>query len=770
MRSFDPSRIALLATALVLACATDARPDDSPAEQLQKVVAEFVKRHCFDCHTGDKAEAGLQFERLVKAGSITDHRKDWQRALKMLRAGAMPPPEDAEIPPKAEVERVTALLEAELSKVDCRIRDPGRVTIRRLNRPEYNNTIRDLVGVDFKPAKDFPADDVGYGFDNIGDVLSTPTILMEKYLAAAEQIVEKAIVTEDVNEPRTVQFASDRTQGGSERDGWRSLPSVGDVWIEHTFPADADYLLRAEAYGEQAGDEPTKMDFLIDGQKVGQAVVEARRRRPGEYEVKTRVKAGKRRFAVRFINDFYNPKDRNPRNRDRNLMVGFLELRGPLGLKPAKLPETHTRIISCTPNEQRSPESCAKEILKAFARRAWRRPVSNDEINRLAAIFKMSQAQGDSFEQSIQVALQAVLVSPHFLFRVELDPEPNDPSAIRTINEHELATRLSYFLWSSMPDDELFRLADQGQLRKRLDSQVKRMLADPKSQALVVNFAGQWLQLRNLYTVSPDPKRFPAWNARLRDAMRKETEMFFAAVMREDRSILDFIDAKFSFLNETLARHYGVPGVEGDEFRRVSLEGGQRGGVLSQASVLTITSDPTRTSPVKRGKWILEQILGAAPPPPPPNVPELKDDGQELQGTLRQRMEQHRKNPNCAVCHQQMDSLGFGFENYDAIGKWREKDGQQRIDASGVLPGGKRFDGPAELKAILRSNDEAFRRCMVEKMLTYALGRGLEYYDKCAVDDICRSLAGDGDRFVTMMLAIVHSDPFQKRRGKGADK
>jgi hypothetical protein len=392
-------------------------------------------------------------------------------------------------------------------------------------------------------------------------------------------------------------------------------------------------------------------------------------------------------------------------------------------------------------------------------------------VNRLLELGHTAIQQGDSFEEAAQLILQAVLVSPHFLFRVELDPAEDDSDGIRTLNEYELATRISYFLWSSMPDDELFEHARQGTLRQQLDDQVQRMLADPKSEALVQNFALQWLGLRNLDMATPDDALFPTFDDSLRKAMRTETEMFFGNLIREDRSVLDLIDADYSFLNEPLARHYRIDGVKGAQFRRVSLGGTPRGGVITQASVLTVTSNPTRTSPVKRGKWILDNILGEPPPDPPPNVPQLAEDEQAvLSGSLRERLELHRSKETCAVCHRKMDALGFALENFDAVGAWRTKDGEFDIDPSGVLPGGQEFSGPSELKTILKTSDlESFARCLTEKMLTYALGRGLEYYDRCAVDRIRQALAKNDYKFSTLVLEIIKSDPFQKRRAKRSD-
>ncbi len=754
--------------------------EDPPAPKLDfaREVLPFFQNHCYDCHTGGQAKAGLLLDKYKDEAAVTGNRQAFAKILKMVRAGLMPPPKDVEPPPKAEVERIVAWLDWKLNFVDCGLaRDPGRVTIRRLNRIEYRNTIRDLLDVDFEGTKDFPADDVGYGFDNIGDVLSLPPILMEKYLDAAEAIVGKAIADPSAK-PGPTRYAVAQTHGGSGPDNdLRGLSSQGEVWVEHTFPAAGEYVLRASASGDQAGDEPARAEFRLDGKKVGVSDVKNRRGDPQPFEHKVQAAAGKHRFAVAFINDFYDPKATNPRRRDRNLYVGFLEVVGPLGVKP-KLPDSHTRLITATPSRDRNWDAAAKEVLTRFVGRAYRRPATEAEIERLVGFVRLGQKNGETFERSIGLAVQAVLMSPHFLYRIELDPDgshhaPRDGRhaerdgnfAVRTLNEHELATRLSYFLWSSMPDEELFRQAEGSTLRRNLETQVRRMLRDPKSAALVENFVGQWLQLRNLYTISPDPKRFPAWNARLRDDMRRETEMFFGGVVREDRNIFELIDADYTFLNERLAKHYGIDGVNGEEFRRVSLTDRRRGGVLTQASVLTVTSSPTRTSPVKRGKWILEQILATEPPPPPANVEQL-DEKKELTGTLRQRFEQHRNKPMCAVCHNQMDPLGFGFENYNAIGQWREKDGNFAVDSSGELPDGRKFAGPVELKKILLADDAKFRRCLAEKLLTYGLGRGLEYYDRCAVDDICKELKAGGDRFQSLVLAVVKSEPFQKRRGK----
>jgi hypothetical protein len=735
-------------------------PADAPVPAFVKDVQPLLRQYCSECHQGPKAKAGVAFDTIRDERGALNQRRVWEKVLDQLEAGAMPP-EGKSQPTEAEQALVLRWIQSRVLSIDCSKPDPGRVTIRRLNRSEYNNTVRDLFGIDVKPADAFPADDVGYGFDHIGDVLAMPPVLLERYVAAAEKVVEAAILTPDADRA-PLQTAKGQT-----------LASVGEAGMDLEAIRAGDYLLRVRAWGDQAGPEKVKMTLRFDNQDVQTMDVEATDGAPQYYEVKLNVPAGKHHFAARFINDYYKPEDPDPKNRDRNLIVEKLEVQGPIGVLPENLPVSHTRLITCRPDGKADPADCARTILRPFVTRAYRRPAADDEIDRLTRLVVTATKEGDSFERGIQLAVEAVLVSPHFLFRIELDPEPLNPQAIRTISDFELATRLSYFLWSSLPDDELMRLAGEGALRREgnLAAQVRRMLKDAKSGALVDNFFSQWLQLRNLRSINPDKKQFPAFDEALRNAMETETRLFCKAFLREDRSLLELVDANFTFVNERLAKHYGIPGVQGEEFRRVTLTEGKRGGLLGHASILTVTSNPTRTSPVKRGKWVLENLLNAPPPPPPPNVPELKEAGdKKLEGTLRQRMEQHRENPACAACHAQMDALGFGLENYDPVGAWRAKEGDHEIDASGTLPGGASFKSPSELKAILKARDGEFRRCLAEKLLTYALGRGLEYYDRCTVDTIVKNMKANHDTLTVLVLEIVNSDAFQKRRGRQGDE
>ncbi len=694
----------------------------------------------------------MAFDELLKRLDVAADREAWDKIARKLHTGEMPPKDETPLSDEDRA-KLTGWIDAELAKYGCGDgpRDPGRVTIRRLNRNEYNNTIRDLLGVDFRPADDFPSDDVGYGFDNIGDVLSMPPILLEKYLTAAENITVRVLGGQQVN------LITEEVTGGQRLDDSSRVITNESVEVRTKLRmhGQSQYLFRVRAWGDQAGDEPVRMAVYLDQDLVREFEVRATSDRPELYEAWFEGRGGRRTVSIVFKNDFYDDKVDPPL--DRNLYLGDIEVTGPY-------PENVKRILA----KEYTPEtrlSVAREILHELMWRAYRRPVEESELARVMKLVELSDRDGGTFGGAIGLGMQAILCSPHFLFRVEQDPRPGEPE-IRTLNDFEIAARLSYFLWSSMPDEELFALAKAGTLRAEgnLAKQVHRMLADEKADALVENFAGQWLQLRNLKIAAPDREKYPNFDEQLRRSMQRETELFFAAVMREDRSVLEFLDADFTFVDERLAVHYGMLDVKGKEFRKVALDRAQRGGVLTQASVLTVTSNPTRTSPVKRGKWVLENLFGTPPPPPPPDVPELKEADVELVGTMRERMAQHRANPACAVCHVRMDPLGLGLENFDGIGGWRHMDGPHEIDASGELPGGEKFAGPGELKQILLASKDEFVRCLAEKLLTYALGRGIEYSDRCTVDDVARAAEEQDYKFSSLVLAIVESDAFQKRR------
>lgn len=764
--------------------------DLPPAEYFGQRLVPFLTAHCVGCHGGKDPEADLALDALASFDQARGKYELWQEVAEMLEAEGMPP---ADEPQPAAGERATQArwIREHLAVVDCQgPRDPGRVTIRRLNRLEYRHTIRDLVGVDYQPADDFPADDVAAGFDNIADALTLAPVLMERYLSAAEAIARAAIVTPENVAPQSQRFAlaewpmSDGA-GGTEG-SWLGFFSPGQA-SRGLELSRGRYRLVVHGAGDQAGNEPPRLLVLWNGSEVARLTVPTTRENPQEYAAEFSLPGGAGELGLAFDNDFFDPDLPEPTPRDRNLWLEWLELTGPLDAAPSELPESHRRLVGDTLAGSDDPAELERRLSR-LATRAFRRPATAEEVSRLARLVALVREQGESPARGMQLALEAVLVSPQFLFRIELDEPPTGadsasdqvptetdaavstngslpPLAVRELNEFELATRLSYFLWSSMPDDELLALAEAGRLRAELGGQVARLLDDPRARALAENFAVQWLTLRNLDKVAPDLDRYPTWDDELRQAMRQEAVEFFAGLVREDKSLGELVSADYTYANERLARHYGLVGVVGPEFRRVPLADGNRGGVLTMAGVLTVTSNPNRTSPVKRGKWVLEQLLGAPPPPPPPNVPELKEDPRALIGlSVRQRLEEHRANPSCAACHAKMDPLGFGLENFNGIGAWRDKEGGREIDASGELPDGSRFRGPAELRRVLAARQDALVRNLAAQLLTYALGRSLADSDQCVLDELVARVRNDGYRTRELILGIAESDPFQKRR------
>lgn len=779
---------------------------EEPAPDFAKLGRAFIAKHCLECHNDTEPQADLTLESFHDARDVAKGRKTFEKVVKMVVAGEMPPQEKAR-PETQEVEAFATHIKAIFDHAARHAKpDPGRVTMRRLNRLEYRNTIADLIGIDFDPTEDFPSDDVGHGFDHIGDVLSVSPVLMERYLAAAESIVNRAILPDPPASPKR-HLSSRYTEPASGDVGkklmegeYRRMTSdatepieLGPLHTPYQWDAEGEYIFRTRVYGNGDEQNPISVAILVHGESladtssdeafaglVGNVLKPAKllqtfsvkANKPEQAEVlEVRVPAmpGRSRMLVALG----KPAEGKPAAK---LYVEHLALDGPLDTRPASQRRLFTRDESKPQTEQ------TREVLRRFLRRAYRRLPTNDETERLARLVDAQMADGAKWEAGMQFAIQAALCSPKFLFRAELDDRPMDGPA-QPLDEFSLASRLSYFLWSSMPDDELLDLAEKNQLTAQLEVQVKRMLANAKSATLVENFALQWLQLKRLDFVAPDGKMFEGFDDSLRTAMRRETVLFFENVMREDRSILELLDANYTFLNERLASHYGIadtagnwmgqpastPGgepIRGPEFRRVALQGGSRGGLLTQASVLTVTSNPTRTSPVKRGRWVLEQILGAPPPPPPPNVPELEESGEHAAGaSLRERLEIHRQNPSCAGCHAKMDPIGFAFENYNAIGAYRDKDGEFPIDPAGELTDGTKFSGPEELKTVLRQRSNEFANCLAEKMMIYALGRGLEYYDSPSIDKIVKSVAEQDYKFSVLVIEIVNSDPFRMRRG-----
>ena len=774
-------------------------PPDA-AGRFQTQVRPFLGEYCAACHNDRLETAGLSFERFTSAADALEHPELWRQVAERLRAGEMPP-RGRRAPDAATVAAVAAVLDGMAGAGDP---DPGRGTARRLNRVEYDNTVRTLLGVHGRPSSDFPADDSGYGFDNNGDVLSVSPLLMEKYVAAARRISQEAVfgLPAPAEPIRLAHYMGRRSHDADgSLDAADTLPYSmrGALYGSHLFGWTAEYELRfrianyrqrpprpegaprpprtdtdTPAGLDQFMDEmrraapPVPVVATLDGEVFNTTIVEgvnAFGYERGEVVTRLRVAAGEHEFRVSYphVADSADPRDNLLEDGRRILYVDYLDIVGPFAPDPAP-PASYDRIFVCRHPPGEHEEECAGEIVTTLARRAYRRPVTGPEVTRLTGLIDQAQAAGDSFEEGVRLVVQAVLLSPHFLFRIERDPA--GATDAHPVSDHELATRLSYFLWADMPDDELFGLADAGRLSdaETLRAQTRRMIANPRAAALVDTFAAQWLQLRNLDRVKPAPARFPTVDDELRDAMRRETELFVEAVIREDRSVLDLIDAPFTFLNGPLARHYGIEGVDGEAFQRVPLDGVERSGLLTQGSILTVSSYPTRTSPVLRGKWVLENLLGTPPPDPPNGVPPLDEAAVGTIGSLRSQLEQHRANPTCAVCHDQIDPLGFGLERYDATGAWRTHDGEFEIDDSGTLPDGTTFRGSRELKTILRNQDQAFTRNLAEKLLTYALGRGLETHDRTAVDAITTRATDDGHRFSSLVLGVVESDPFLMRR------
>ena len=730
----------------------------------------LLRTYCLDCHDQKTAEADIALEPIRSAGEMRDKRALWHRVLKQVEVGVMPPP-DAEEMPDNQRRKLIALVDDLVNGVDCSGPvNPGKVTVRRLNRSEYRYTIRDLTGIDYKPAKNFPGDDVGYGFDNIGDVLSLPTILLEKYLKAAEEITGRAILTPKPPEKFRLEIRGADLSGvgnGARDNGHVVLTSAQEISLQPNLPFAGEYALAIAAFGDQAGNEPAKMEIRIDGKRSHRIDVPAID--PEVYTINLRLGSGQRNISFDFLNDYYKAGVKGQPTQDRNLHIVSVRLTS-VSAPPRKpilerdRPETHRKLIFVRPGKGKNAADATAEVMGRFASRAFRRPVTADEIARLTAIAAKVRDDGGSFDEGIQVAMQAVLVSPHFLYKYEQPRLPRADGSYPSVNDFELASRISYFLWSSMPDDKLLLSAMHGKLRQpqELRAQVMRLLKHRRSVLMIDNFASQWLGLRNLRESNPDKKQFPDFNEKIRALLHRETLTFFSAIVVNDLSVTRLLDGQFTYLNEPLAEFYGIDGVQGDEFRYVSLAGSPRGGLLTQASVLTVTSNPTRTSPVKRGKWILDNILGTPPPPAPPDVPELEKS--KLKGSLRERLVQHRDNPACASCHKLMDPLGFALENFDAVGHWRTTESGRPIDASGELPNGLKLTGIDDLRRILtEQRRDDFVRCLTEKMLTFALGRGLEYYDRCAVTAIVDRLKANNYRFSELVTGIVESEPFQKQ-------
>ncbi len=768
----------------------------------------LLDQYCVTCHNERLEVAGLALD-TVDVTQVAGNPAIWEKVVRKLRAGAMPPAPRPR-PDAATYERFTTWLEAELDAAAAAQPDPGRTdTFHRLNRYEYHNVVRDLLGLEVDVRELLPADDGSYGFDNIAGVLGMSPTLLERYLSAAKKISRLAVGRPAPSATaETVRLATDLEQD----DLVDGLPfgTRGGTRFDFTFPEDADYAFRVRLGRDSSGtletfDTPHQLDISLDGEPlttfvVGEARPEGVERSSPEYaaylerqrsvdddwEIRVPVRAGPHTVQATFHQKTtaYPETLRRPFLRPYVSITGgdtryqpyvaSVTVAGPFegsGGRPVDETPSRRRIFSCHPAQAgpvgRTDAECAREIFTTLATRAYRRPVTERDLDVLLDFYDAGQADG-GFEAGIELGLRRLLASPEFLFRVERDPPGLAPGAPYRISDLELASRLSFFLWSSIPDDQLLDAAIAGTLGRPsvLEAQARRMLADPRADALVENFAGQWLYLRNVRTLRPDENLFADFGESLRAAFQRETELFFASVLRDDRSVLELLTADYTFINERLARHYAIPNIYGSHFRRVTLPDATRRGLLGQGSILAATAYPNRTSPVLRGKWVLENLLGTPPPLPPPDVPSLEEttaDGTPL--SMREAMEQHRANPVCASCHRLMDPPGFALEQFDAIGRYRTRnESNAPIDASGVLPDGTAFDGAAGLRDALLGRPDLFVTTLTEKLMTYALGRGVEFHDAPTIRAITRGATADDYRFSSLILGVINSQPFQMRK------
>jgi hypothetical protein len=748
---------------------------------------ETVDQYCVTCHNQRLKTGGLTLDRL-DLSNVSSDAPTWEKVVRKVRAGAMPPAA-AKHPDAATAHSLVAWLEGQLDAAAAAHPNPGGPVLHRLNRAEYANAIRDLLDLQIDPEALLPPDDSAYGFDNIADALGVSPSLQERYLSAAMKIGALAVGDSNVAPAGSTYRIRQDVSQDQHLEGM-PLGTIGGTQIPCNFPLDAEYILQAKLYRTNLNilrglDLPHQVEFTVDGKRVHLAAIGGKEDLESLFEkptvtgdevdarlkVRVPVKAGPRIVTVAFVQDSEAATPARLQPYLRSSVDNFdwsgrphlqiLTITGPFNSTGPGDTPSRRRIFSC----HTANDPCAKQILTTLVRRAYRQPASEDDV-RLAMSFYESGKREGGFESGIERALQRILASPKFLFRFERDPDNVPAGGSYRIRGLELASRLSFFLWSSIPDDELLKLGADGSLKSDpvLDREVRRMLADPRSQALVSNFAGQWLHLRNLRNVAPNSDEFPDFDDNLRQGFQRETELLFESVIKEDRSVLDLLTANYTFVNERLARHYGIPDIYGSRFRRVSIADDARKGLLGQGSVLAVTSHAERTSPVVRGKFVLENVLGMPVPPPPPDVPPLKGNQEgERPRTMREQMAEHRANAVCASCHKVMDSIGFALENFDAIGAWRTQEPGGPIDASGELADGTKVDGVVALRNAILSRPDVFVGTLTEKLLTYALGRGLDYYDMPAVRGIVRDAARDNYRFSTLIRGVIHSTPFRMR-------
>jgi len=758
----------------------------SQASPERDIVNRFVDRHCLECHNSDDQTAGLDLE-LIDSEDVDRHSKDWEKVVRKLVVGQMPPARRTR-PTEAEYDAVVSSIAGSLDRAAALHPDPGRTdTFRRLNRTEYQNAIRDLLALDVDARALLPADESSHGFDNVtvGDL--SPALL-DRYISAAQKISRLAVGSPGRSPGGdTFRLRADLTQ--EEHVPGLPIGTRGGGLFPYTFPQDGEYEIQARLARDRNEHveglrEPHELEVLLDRQRMALLTVTPpetegeHQTADGRLKTRIRVTAGPHQLGVTFLK---NPSSlletrRQPYQAHYNMhrhprispALYQVSITGPYGTNGHGDTPSRRRIFVCQPRKPGEDEPCARRIVSTLMRRAYRRPAADADLQKPMELFRKARAEGD-FDTGIEMALSAVLVNPQFLFRIEPDPPGVAPRSAYCVPDIALASRLSFFLWSSIPDDELLELATRGELSKPevLKRQARRMLADPRSRSLVSNFADQWLHLRNLESITPDLRLFPDFDDNLRQALRQETELFVESVVREDRSVLELLKSNHTYMNERLAKHYGVPHVYGSRFRRVKLDrDGVRGGLLRQGSILTVTSYANRTSPVIRGKWVLENILGTPPPPPPANVPALKDNTVSTALSVRERLAEHRRNVACLGCHKLMDPVGFALENFDAVGRWRTTEEGRAVDATGALPDGSTFDGVTGLEQALLKRPELFVGTLTEKLLTFALGRGVEHFDAPAVRKIVRDARATDYRFSSLVVGIATSTPFRMRRSQ----
>ncbi len=755
------------------------------AKEFEGKIAPLLKGYCYDCHGDGSKKGDVSLDEFKDLASHLEDQDLWLRVWKNLRTHLMPPAKEDYQPTPGERRAIISWIEKHVLKLDPENPDPGRVTIRRLNREEYRNTIGDLVGVRYNVDDNFPPDDTGFGFDTIGDVLTISPLLLEKYLAAAEEIAELALPSTTVRrQPIMIDPGTFRQRDNNQQSArFMEADKKHTVGVDRRFSKSGHYSLEVKYRIENERGRPqgqtASWAILVDGKELEKVEVSGAGSLRGVSRKEIELNEGDHRFEFSIV-----PGEPGEGEGTWGVRVEECRLIRQGGSDWERYPESYRRIFfkGLAPEGEKERAAYMREIVEGFATRAFRRPAEKSTVDRLTGMaLNRTREEKAKFVDGVKLAVTAVLTSPRFLFRSEVQAEPDDPGRVVAVDEFSLASRLSYFLWSSAPDEELSALAARGHLRRNLRAQVDRMLADPKANRMVRNFVGQWLQARDLRGLSIDVRRIlgernkrfaeRVFDQEVRRDMELETELFFQHVVRENRPVLELLNAKYSFLNENLARFYGVPGVKGRTHRRVEFGEAQRarGGILAQGTFLIVTSQPTRTSPVKRGLFVLENILGTPAPTAPPDVPELEEArGKLSNATMRELMDEHRQKALCRSCHERMDPIGLALENFNAIGQWREEEDGKAIDSAGQLVTGEKFSNVMELKEILASSrKQDFYRCLTEKMLTYALGRGVEYYDAPAVDSIVAILDGKGGGMVDLIYGIVESTPFQKRRGDG---